>query len=471
MELFVALGVVVVAVCYLRPRLGLLATVGAGFIQDPIRKLVPGEPVAFVLGALILFGSAAAGFMSKGGVRVLRRSETAKALGRSVAMMIALVAAQSAHSFVRSENVVLPAIGFFSYAAPVVAGAVGFLTGLRRERLLQFLSVYSWLGLVAGVTVLVARYFPDERVFRSVGAGMMVYGEGFGVFLSSGILRTPEVASWHAATTACVIVVLVSLRGGNTGFRKSVLLGSASVACLILAVLWTGRRKALVEIVLFIVIFGALLVRLRGGSKRVVFALALGGALLAYQLVLGGWSAGTSREAAYLLQRGGTTTTEGQARLVAALSTVPTALSVYGVFGLGTGVAAQGAQYFGGDPSIGWIAEPGVGRVTAELGLFGLILAGWLAIRLGRLVRRRLGGLSRNDQETATLGLGLFAILVANGVVFVTAAQIFGDPFVYLMLGTLTGGLLGMTEPRPSDRVTGLVQADVARHTGECGSA
>lgn len=437
-------------VCFVRPHLGMLIVVAAGFLQDPLRKLVPGEPVALVLVSLGLYGAVVAGLAAAGAFRQVIASRFGGSFQGPVALFLVLVALQSLHLFVRTGSVVLPALGFVSYAAPIVAGAVGFILGLRRDRLLRFLRVYSWWGLGAAATVLVSRYFPDAAIFRSVGKGLTVYGEDLQVRLSSGILRTPEVAAWHAATTGCVLLILLSLGKLERRRRNSLLLGAAGLVIVVLAVIWTGRRKALVEIVLFAIVFAVLSMGLKGGNRRLLAVLVLGGALLSYQLIEGRWAAGTSREAAYLIQRGGTTTSEGTTRLGGALSSVTSALRSYGILGVGAGAAAQGSQHFAGAGSVRWEAEFGIGRIVAELGLAGLVLVTWLVTALAGALRRRLRSVMREDPETSRLALGLVALLAANAAVFITAAQVFGDPFVYLTLGTLAGSLAGLLEAKRS---------------------
>ena len=46
----------------------------------------------------------------------------------------------------------------------------------------------------------------------------------------------------------------------------------------------------------------------------------------------------------------------------------------FGLFGAGLGVGTQGTQYFGGDAEIGaGAAEGGLGKITLELGIPGLL--------------------------------------------------------------------------------------------------
>src|SRR5450756_249951 len=51
------LGVIGLAICFSDPRKGLFVCVAVGFLQDPLRKLIPGEPVAVVV-LVVLFAAA-----------------------------------------------------------------------------------------------------------------------------------------------------------------------------------------------------------------------------------------------------------------------------------------------------------------------------------------------------------------------------------------------------------------------------
>lgn len=446
MELLILVGAALAAVCFANSSAGMLIVVAAGFVQDPLRKLAPGAPVVFVVLVLGFYLAVFAGMLSRGGLARLVSSRVYRQLRPPLLFFMAVVALQSLNAYARTGNPVLPAIGFLSYVAPAVAGAVGFVLASNTERFLGFLRAYMWWGLAASSTILAARFYPDVELFRPVGTGLMVYGENLGVQLASGALRTPETAAWHAATTGCVLLLLLSLGRAWKRARVSLLAGAAGVVLTVLAIIWTGRRKALIEVALFLVVYGLFLLRLRGANRRLLWALALGGGLFAYQVLEGAFAADSSREAAYLLSRGGGTASEGGARVLAALRSVPIALERNGALGLGAGVVAQGSQYFGGGGIAGWEAEYGVGRLATELGLPGLVGIVWIAVRLGRILRRGFGGMVRFSQENARVAFGLLALLLANAAVFVTAAQVFGDPFVYLMLGTIAGGLGGMIE-------------------------
>ena len=77
--------------------------------------------------------------------------------------------------------------------------------------------------------------------------------------------------------------------------------------------------------------------------------------------------------------------------------------------------------------------------MVAELGLPGSLVALLLLYRFGRNLKDRASGLRRRTAKETSSLLGLIALLASNAVIFVSAHQIFGDPFVYLFLGLVAG--------------------------------
>src|SRR5262249_41462701 len=83
-----------------------------------------------------------------------------------------------------------------------------------------------------------------------------------------------------------------------------------------------------------------------------------------------------------------------------------------GIFGSGAGTGSQGAQYFGGGADlVGLAAEGGLGKVLAELGVPGLILALWLAIAVARYMWAVVRFLRDSNASLARLGFGFVSFL------------------------------------------------------------
>jgi hypothetical protein len=133
------------------------------------------------------------------------------------------------------------------------------------------------------------------------------------------------------------------------------------------------------------------------------------------------------------------------------LASVGWAFDQYGLAGAGAGTGSQGGQHFAGEAElVGGAAEGGLGKVTAELGLPGLLAAAWLLIALVWALWRGRAEAQRLSPELAALRYGLLAFLGANAVTFVVASQVYGDLFVLLLLGWCVGFVLAIPRLAPT---------------------
>jgi hypothetical protein len=112
--------------------------------------------------------------------------------------------------------------------------------------------------------------------------------------------------------------------------------------------------------------------------------------------------------------------------------------------GSGAGTATQGsAQFGGGARLVGFGAKRGVARLLAELGVHGLLAGLWAVIAFAQAYHVSIRDLQRTAQlRWSSLTIGLTSLLMVNVMVFATAGQVFGDPFVLLVLGLLLGFVL-----------------------------
>ena len=126
-------------------------------------------------------------------------------------------------------------------------------------------------------------------------------------------------------------------------------------------------------------------------------------------------------------------------RLRQVVTDVPKMVERFGPLGLGLGTMTQGSRYFGADVRWGIASESGPYRLAVELGVAGVIVVAFIGLRLARRMYRALKDARRWPQARAVLAAGLLVLIAANGAVFLTAHQIFGDPFVFLWLGLVAG--------------------------------
>jgi hypothetical protein len=112
----------------------------------------------------------------------------------------------------------------------------------------------------------------------------------------------------------------------------------------------------------------------------------------------------------------------------------------FGVLGAGLGVGSQGTQHFGGGAqTFGGAAEGGLGKITTELGLPGLFLVIWFTAAMGRYALQILRAVSKRSARVSRLSYGLIAFLVANAAAFSVATQAYGDLFILIFLGLVSG--------------------------------
>jgi hypothetical protein len=452
-ELAVALVFPAALIALIDWRKGLFAMVVVAFLQDPARKLEVDEPVYFTLLAGIVFATA---YIA---AQVHTRFFPTQIPGwkHSVRMhfyvFLALVAAQAVNAMLLYGNPVMVGIGALSYLAPLPALLAGYHFALKGglPSIRRWLTLYLIAALIMLPSILLQYAGFDWRVLGEVGAGIRMYGEGGTLVANAGFFRSSEMAAWHASTAVCVLLLLGSM--GRVSATRTLAVIGIVVALLAIGIL-TGRRKLFVEVSIFFGVYVTLLALFgKGGIKLAVFATL--GALLSYVFLttvvdeqpptIAGRDAAVFQEYA---KRSATVASEITERFSElGLAPVGWAIDSFGWLGGGLGVASQGAQYFGaGAERFGGAGEGGLGKLTAELGVPGLVIMLWVGFAMLRYGWRVLVYVSRRSRPVARLAYGLAAFVIANVAVFSVATQLFGDLYVLLMLGMVAGFLLATPE-------------------------
>ena len=245
---FEVLGLLLIAVAlsFVNWRLGVLICLFVGFIQDPLRKLIPGEPVymTVMVGAPLL--------MTMLGAHLRRVSLSFRplhawsdALRRPLNFFVSLVLLQSAAAILKTGSPIIGAIGALSYLSPFPAILLGYQFSRSERDISKVIKVYLAISIlmVPGVYLAYAGY--DWPILKQVGEGLFIYSLQKGrLNLFAGFLRSPEIAAWHAAAASCLLILAALAVRGKTylkwgaGFLVPALLG---------AILLTGRRKFLVK--------------------------------------------------------------------------------------------------------------------------------------------------------------------------------------------------------------------------------
>ena len=418
-----------------------LLIIPAGFTQEPIRKSIDGQPVTIQLIAVVIFALAfLAAALRFGGPTFKPMAGDNHATRKILILFTAFIVMQSLHSYVRFGTIMVPLLGLLSYLLPFPVLWTAYRYVRRPDDIRRFLALYVAVSFLMTLGVIANYHGVDSPLFKQVGdAPMVVYHQVTGVVdLYCGYLRTPEVAAWHAAALACAAVTLaISFRGAVLKFVTPALVTYA-----LITVVLTGRRKALAIMVAFAAIYwiGLVLAKRRGGAMMATAGIVVGALLVGAMSYMAPDSAAPSP----YLERSATAFDDAADRFSQlGLKTVVRSFEIAGPLGLGTGAGAQGAQHISGVVTQG-SAEGGLGRITLELGPLGLILAVIAAIAVARQTRRCVSLAEKHSIVLLRLTLGLLAFIAANVPVFIGAAQIFGDPFVLMILGTQLGFVLAV---------------------------
>lgn len=423
-----------------RWRWGLLLCPLVGFAQDPIRKILPGRPVVLAVVVAGVVGVCLVSALQRGGSGWLRSFAVFyPKLRIPLVLFTVVVVLQAVRTMLLYGNRTMAGIGLLGYLSPTAAVAAFYLLARDWRQSRRWLAAYVALAALAGATVVLHFLGVDSRFFDSIALDS-VYGVGRRVQMYCGILRSSEFAAFHSATAACIALAWAS------GVRRPKVLVPVGLltSVLLLAVLVSGRRKMLAQFALFLVLFLFLEARARGSRGRVLTAVAALGIAVGILAVVSARE-GTSGDLQPYLLRGGSVVGESVERLT--MMTVGAFSGVFanvGFFGAGAGIASQGTQYYNSSGPVIWSnPEGGLGRVMVELGVPGLALLialGWATAQALRNVARFA---ARLDAPDSHLVLGLVAILPSNAAVFVSAQQLYGDPFVLIVLGAIFGLALG----------------------------
>jgi hypothetical protein len=428
-------------------RTGLVVTLMIGFLQDPLRKITPNQPsqlnglvlIGFVLCTLVLLDR-------KRNFSLRTMFWTVPQIDDWVSMYFALIAVQAVNSFSRFSDPVLTGIGIAFYVAPALGMWVGFQVGMNLSLLRRLLNVYLIGSAVMALSVFVSFQGFDHPVLKEVGEGLLITFEGYSAQGASGFWRTSEIASWHLAAASCIAATMgAASRKPST--QTGLLLMSLGFAFLTIL---TGRRKALVLVLAFAAIFILLLLRRADPAFRDRFVTnMLGTTGLAYVLFTLVIVGTLGRNFNDFLSRTLSTGDDIGARFQGqGLGAIFRAIEVAQFFGFGVGAGAQTGNLRvtanRGITSLGYVSEGGGGRLIVELGVPGLILILVLIWLLAQVFYRNFGLLRYLPNEASVLVLGLASFGIANIPSFITAAQLYGDPFVLILMSICVGSFLAV---------------------------
>ena len=394
-----------------------------GVLQDPARKLTPGQPVFMtfaIIGvyAMILFGS-------QRRIQVALRDFTRRfpnvwgSFG-VVLLFLCLAAANGILTFGIGQWKA-PLLSLFVYLAPLPGLLLGYMYTDSDERLYGFFKFYSVLTSIALLGTLFEYYrmdVPALGMVHQVG-DYIRYLPGIEVRMLSGFYRAPDVMAWHASVLASIGIAMVLRTGiGRRAWPWMLVAGWGFYNCMM-----SGRRKA----IYFVAAFAAAFIwryfrRLKAADIAAIVVAAGIIALVVHQIR-------SNEESSVYAVAAATTSEELGGRLEGGLMET---LRQFGIMGAGLGVATQGVQHvLGREIGVSW-QEGGLGKLAVELGLPGLFAVAIFAFIMLRMIYR-ISGLPDQPWSSQVGRATLFGLIIANIANFLASAQTYSDPVITIL--------------------------------------
>ena len=419
---------------------GLLMCLLFGFLQDPIRKMTPNQPIALTMLVGVFVAVTYLGAKMQGRLFPLRAiHEWDKSLKKPLTLFIFIVLTQCVVAYAHTDSIILPIIGLVAYLTPLPAGMLAYSYAANGHNIEKFLRYYLVFAVVMVSGIYLSFLGFDWELLKTVGEPLLVYTANHIVTLPSGFFRAPEIAAWHAGAACCFVIILAF----SSPSRTFKIAAPFLAVFLIGAVFMTGRRKMLVEVALFIPLFLLFISYFqRRGLKLVVAVVMISIVAITTLSATGVFKDLTdSPSGTYLFRRGKSVQGEAVGRVQnATVNSFYSVIDRNGLLGSGAGTGSQGAQHFGGGGKlVGLAAEGGLGKILAELGLHGLLAFIFLLYGTGRYLWRVMTNISHGDPLQARLFYGMAAFVLTNLWVYTIAHQAYGDVFVLLVLGWLMG--------------------------------
>jgi hypothetical protein len=430
-------------------KLALFYTFFVGFVQDPLRKMTPGQP-QYLLGLVVV--SAAITLItllsSRRKIPFKLAFQKDTALLQYFPIFVWLILISALNGFLRSGAVEVPILGLLVYSSPLMAIWLGFHFSTNPGSVFKLLYFYVALVCIFAFTILLSFWGVSSPLFKEVGEGNIIFLDiGVGITGHSGLWRTSEIAAWHLGAASCFAITL--------GARTKKFLPILGSLVLTLFLMWisilTGRRKVLTLVAGFLVVFTILLIANTRRLTRNTFLSALGliGFSAAIFVLSGGLNELQSGVYGSFFRRGSSVFGDVAERFQGyGVGGSFAALEDSGLFGYGVGTIYQESiSRFGIDvvkSKIGWASEGGIGKLAYDVGIVGVVFLAIIFFLLARLFIRLLRDRQLNAMPDYVVMVGMFSFLIANLPTFAAAGQVFNDFYILLILGLSSGFILGL---------------------------
>jgi len=429
------------AVAIYRWRWGFFAAVVVGVLQDPLRKMIPGIPGYLAMATLPVWMATLVSALFSGEVRAGRFLSHFPRLARLVGIFGLYLLIPAVISGTYGENSwQITLLGAVIYSAAFLMLAAGWRFPCTESSVTQVLSFYA---LCTAVLLIGGPldYFGLAEGWAAIGTEAMgalwvTHRTGEAVYMYAGFYRSPDVMGWHAALLTMIASLMASR---SRGWIRYVWIALSIWGLLNIWI--CGRRKMISMLPVFWGMYLMLTFKFRQARRAVPLAATL-------LLVLGlGWYGitrtykTTAVDTFYMT----TFTQLDDSVMQHGVRSVVTTVNQAGFFGYGLGMGQQGIHHIKAETPRLW-QESGPSRIVAELGVPGFVLLLCLGAVLLMTAYHVIG--YNKDSTSFYMCAGIFSILIANMAAGVVSGQIFGDPFILLLLAFMTGMLLSGARSR-----------------------
>ena len=420
-----------------------LAILAIGFLQDPFRKLIEGQPIYMIVTVGLVFAVVFMNTLKVNGSRAIRDPFLTWSDGPRQPLMFFLLVliVQFLHSMLRYGNPIISSIGLLSYIAPFFAIVVGYFLVENQQAIRTLMVQYIFVGVILALTIILSFSGVDHTIFDEVGVGIKIYDQGTVLRSYSGFMRTGEIAAWHIATACCFLMILYF----SSEKKPQALLVVGILILMMIAIALTGRRKMLMLVTLFVFVYGIAFSFYRQRlSLNYVFSAAM---VVLVLWVLAQYLSSSDDSVKNYIARGASVYGSASSRAIdLGFKPIGWAYNRVGLLGGGLGIASQGSHLFNVSNIAGGSGEGGLGKIMVELGLPGLLAVVWLVYAFARYINSSLQLSVQNfvSPQIHSLMLGIACLLLVNIMTFAVATQVYGDMFVLIMIGLLSGFLFAL---------------------------
>ena len=435
---------IVITVLLVNWRWGIYLIILAGFIQDPIRKIMPDQPVYFSVIVIIVFSICLAlSIAINNNWRIRHITLENPKLEFCLLIYMGYILFSSIFSFFSYGNILVAVLGISIYFSPVFSAVYANMIFDKYQHISNFVSFYLFCISISIISIWMSVFGYDFLVFEEIGGGIDIYEHTIRNYLEvhAGVLRTSELAAWHLATGACfslilavqsrhlltksiftLLTVLSLLTGIFTGRRKMYALFAIFCLTLLLIVVYESKGKQKSFVFLAVCLLVVIVVSLYVTFQQQILVLSF---------------------ANDYLSRAFTVLGDSFDRLILTFNAFDYTIQRMSFVGTGVGSTGQGLvgyEHIGSN----WNAETGLGRLGNELGFIGfIILVATAVIVFGHIITtNRI--IQEHDERLSFFQRALVAFLFANAINYFNAAQAYNDLFVLLILGLTLGCVLDL---------------------------